>query len=326
MSLSRFGVLFRVDALPSTGFGHAARCLQLARLCTGLGPAAFQGEFSEAALARVRAHSPGLAVLSPDVAADAVVGVIDRMSDPGDMNGYDPQVTATLNTRCRRLLYICSGTQVPPVPSDVLVIGYQPADVGHLPDHIRWSLDFAPVSANLRVEPPPMRDDKSILVALGGHPDDRPLRQVLAVIALMPSINHVHVLLSPVMGRGADAYGVGAHQALSLHQNVPSVAPLLGQAGLVVASFGNLVYEALALGAPTCVVGQKAFQVTLAQAMAQRSLVTCGGNVLALERPAFKEALQQTLDRRDALSTLGPRMVDGMGLERIAKEIEALAS
>jgi spore coat polysaccharide biosynthesis predicted glycosyltransferase SpsG len=326
MSLNRFGVLFRVDALPSTGFGHAARCLQLARLCKGLGPLAFQGSFSQVALARIEAERLDITLLRPDEEAHARVGVIDRMSEPTDMNAYDSQVTATLRATCHQLLYICSGTILPPAAPDVHVIGYQPADVAPLPDHVRWGLEYAPVSASLLESVGPERDRESVLVALGGHPDDGPLRALLGVIASLPEIIRVHVLLSPVMGQRDEAYRVGAHQTLRCHQNVPSVAPLLGQAGLVVASFGNLVYEGLALGAPLCVVGQKDFQVTLAEAMAVRGLVTCGGNVLALNAAALKAALELTLTQRDELSQLGPETVDGLGLERIANIIEVLAS
>jgi spore coat polysaccharide biosynthesis predicted glycosyltransferase SpsG len=86
----------------------------------------------------------------------------------------------------------------------------------------------------------------------------------------------------------------------------------------VIASFGNLVYEALSLGAPVCVVGQKAFQISLSEKLAALDLCVSAGAATPGREADIRSAIERTLDHRDALSQRALAAIDGRGFERIA--------
>ncbi len=315
-------VLFVTDANVQTGFGHVARCLAIARLldpALGLG---FQGVYSAGARARIKTSFPGAQILEPGDVPPTAVAFIDRLAHPDVLDADDPAFVEEVEARAGHVILLSSGTRSPTLPEGVVCVGYQPADVTPHPPHLLWGFAYAPVPAGLVDEPGPPREASRLLIALGGHPDDTLLRRVLGEVASIASIRDVDVLLSPVMAMGSDPYRVGSDQTLQLHRDVPSVAPLLRHAGAVIASYGNLVYEALALGAPVCVVGQKAFQVALGDALARRDLVVCAGAVAALEAGVFRAALEDTFAGASRRGALGRSAVDGQGLARLAALIQ----
>ena len=316
-------VLFVTDANPRAGFGHLARCLAIAaHLPPGL-RIGFQGTLSGDATARIEATMPGACWHAPQEAPRARLAFIDRLAHPDRLDADDPAFIAAVHARVDTLLVLSSGTRPPTLPDGAICIGYQPADVTPAPPSLFWSFDYAPVPAGLVDTPRPPREASRLLVALGGHPDDTLLRKVLGEVSALSAVTDVDVLLSPAMPQGAPPYQVGAHQRLTCHRGVPSVAPLLGRAGAVVASYGNLVYEALALGTPVCAVGQKAFQVALGEALAARDLIVCAGAVDTLTPGALATALEDTFVHAARRAAKGRATIDGEGLARLAKLIQS---
>jgi hypothetical protein len=316
-------VLFVCDASIAMGFGHASRCLELGLLVRdrlardGAIPVfAFQGIFSEGARARLLAAVPDLQMHPPDTNLRADVAVIDRMTDTEDLDVWSPALVDELSARCARVIYLASGRTAPPLPARVDCIGYQPGGPVPRPPSLRWGLEFAPVAlgnAPGRIT----REGDRALVALGGSPDATALKVVLEVLATCPQISTIDVLLSPVSDdppEGASQPG----QTVSYHRNVPAVLPLLTRAGLVIASYGHLAWEALAVGAPVCLVGQKRFQAELAESLADAGLAVSAGLMDAGARTRLAQAIPLTLSRAAELGARARAVVDGQGLHRIA--------
>lgn len=307
-----------------TGFGHVARCLQLAQLGTAaLGTAApgplevaFQGSYSEAAARRIREVLPEAALRPEETLADADVAVFDRLGDPDELNSHAEALAAKVADRTDRLIYIASGTEAPRLPADALCVGYQPGGPPSAPPDLLWGWHYAPVAPDILSHRGTVRDPDRVLVALGGNRGDAPLHLAMAALARFRAIRRIDVLLSPVV-ETADLQA-GAHQSVYRHGNLPSVGPLLARAGLVIASFGNLAYEALALGTPVCLLAQKAFQHDLARTMSDLGLAVDAGSADDTDDPALATAIARTRALAPTLTERGPATVDGLGLQRIA--------
>jgi spore coat polysaccharide biosynthesis predicted glycosyltransferase SpsG len=153
---------------------------------------------------------------------------------------------------------------------------------------------------------------------LGGANGDHGLRSVLQAIAALPQIAEIDVLDSPVNPLRPDPRWLREDQKLQMHRGVPSVMPYLMQAGLVVASYGHLAYEALACGAPLCLVGQKVFQVRYAERLTERGVCLSGGSLADATPDRLATAFAATLASATPLSSAARKAVDSHGLERIA--------
>lgn len=314
-------LVFVVDALPECGFGHAARCLTLGRTLTAAHPtvtAAFQGRFSDSARAQIQATWPGLPLLPPDANVACRLAVIDRMADPFDMDAHDNALSARVAANARQLVHIVSGLTAPWLPDNAIAIGYQPGGPAPRPPRLLWSLAYAPVLMNGAL--PPSQPDRAF-IALGGCPDTGALARILGAVARLKAIRHVDVLLSPVGEDGRGLPAMPPHQELVLHRGVPELMPLLGQATLVVASMGNLAYEALALGRATCLVGLKDFQHRLADELDRLGLAVSAGLLQHANDRRLTNCLRRTLAEA---RTLGARAADTVprdGLVRLAHVI-----
>ena len=320
--MSEVDVLFVVDALPKTGFGHAARCASVARLLRRQSPQlriGFQGVYSDTARKLLAHHlEPGF-FHEREADIRSRVAVIDRMHDIQDADSWDPQLLERVRGQSGQVVHLTSGPKDPGLPEDVTCIGFQPGGPPSHPPRLYWGLEYAPVSLALEspeVQEPPVRD--RLLVALGGARDASGIELAMNALELLPQITRVDVLGSPVndpaLLDAARCKGV----EIEIHTTVRDVAPLLRRARVVLASYGHLVYEALARGAAACVVGQKHFQAEFAGRLAGEGLVISGGYAPDTDAQSLAAALERTWDEADTLSARGRKAVDGHGLERIA--------
>jgi len=305
-----------------TGYGHVARCLQLARLSEAERShveISFQGSYSDATDRRIRQVLPEAELRPEDEVADADVAVFDRLGHPDELNSHAEALIAKVTEHAARMIYIASGTEAPALPVTAQCIGYQPGGPTPAPPRLLWGWDYAPVAPDLLSYRAAVRDPTRVLVALGGNLDAAPLHLVMSALARFEAIRHIDVLLSPVV-EAVELHGA-AHQSLSRHSNVASVGPLLARAGLAIASFGNLTYEALALGTPVCLLAQKAFQHDLAGALAGLGLAVDAGLAGDIDDGALANAIARTRALAPTLAQRGLATVDGLGLQRIAKLI-----
>ncbi len=309
-----------------TGFGHVARCLSLARLSASLREpvqVSFQGSYSESTARRIHETLPDAIIRAEWQTEDIDVAVFDRLGEPDELNSHAEGLIAEVAEHADRMIYIASGTRPPRLPDQSQCVGYQPGGPEPTPPKLLWGWDYAPVAPELLSHRRTPRDPRRALIALGGCPVDGPLRLAVAALARFEAIYHIDVLVSPVGASGE--LRAAPHQFLHRHSNLPSVGPLLAHAGVVITSFGNLTYEALALAAPVCLLAQKMFQLQLARSFANLGLAVNAGSASELDAEGLSGAIARTLASAPTLVRGGPATVDGFGLQRIADLIVGTA-
>jgi len=313
-------VLFVCDASPTAGFGHLARCVALATAlrarCREL-QIAFAGEYTERARQYVATTLSAVHFMSVTEIPKAHLAVIDRLADPNDMNSWDDHLAHIVSDRARSRFAILSGTEAPRADGFVR-IGYQPGGPQAAPPELLWGFDFAPVSHGLLESPEMDRNARRALLAVGGDPHGRALELTLEALKTLPSIQHIDILASPMGVPIAPAQFLHQRQQFVIHEGVPSVAPLLRRAGVVIASHGNLAYEAMALGAPLCLIGQKPFQAALASRLSDQGLAVNSGLAASISAGDLAAAITHTLEHAAQLTVRARRHIDGRGLERIS--------
>ena len=312
-------VAFITGANSGLGFGHAARCLHLASIVRASGlSCGMYGNFSPEASARIKAFAPDVFVGSDTGMGLPRIAVVDRLSDSDDAESADIAAIETCRSKGVRVICIVSGITLPKLPADVKIVGYQPSSIESA-GNVNWGLDYAPVppqAIDLRGQ---TRDRSRALIALGGHSDLAPLSVICRALATIRDISTIDILMSPVAADKTPAdLKLGAHQTVTIRSAVPDILPLLAEAGLVIASLGNLVYEALALGAPVCVVGQKSFQVSLAERLSALDICVSAGAAIPEREAEIQKAIQRTVTRSADLSARALAAIDGRGFERIA--------
>ena len=322
----RFGpadLRFVVDATVDSGFGHVARCLKLAELVKAEAPQqsiVFQGQFSEGARARVSIALGHDRVVGLDAEICAAVSVIDRMSDATDINAWDEALTQRIVASSRSTIAIFSGDRPPSLPATVICLGYQPLDTTAAPDGWLWSLDYAPVASDFLILPEGLQErpePSRLLIAMGGSADAQGVMEAISAASKTDAVDRIDVLLSPLLVNVADIRSAFDLQRITWWSQVADIRPLILNAEVVMTSYGNLGFEALALGRSVCFFAQKPFQERMAQRMAVRAVAmnagavgeTATGDVVSALSRAFKEAA--------SLSRNARRLLDGKGMDRI---------
>lgn len=320
-----FGALeklkFVCDATELSGFGHAARCLKVAQSALRRRPnidILFQGQFSQGARKALANLMPEIIFLSKEERCFAEVALIDRMSDFEDIEACDLDLVGRVVRENGNTIYLASGVTAPPLPDRVVCLGYQPDGPSSRPPNLYWGLNYAPVSSDLLCHRILPRYRNTALVAFGGAPNDQAIFQGAQAIARISEITRVTVLCSPIKNGPLNNLPFRLDQEVSYLHNLPCIGPLLAQSGIVLTSFGNLGYEALALGAPLCLVGSKGFQRDLADSFARMNIATTAGLLSDSSFEAIAVACKEALERADELSSNGREMIDGHGIDRIA--------
>lgn len=322
-----YDYVFCVDGLPSTGFGHVARCLAISAALRRHQPAAqiaFWGDYAKAVRARIEA-GPSIDIL-PRAAGDAftaAVGFYDTMSDPERPEAFDAERLATLQARTTRTLFLASGL-TPPDVADAFVVGYQPGEPAHETPNRRWGLAYAPVESDAPRPQDCAPEAGRLLIALGGGSDPRAAGLALEAGAACEAAGAIDLLQSPVAPPPSAAARARLGERLTLHRGVPSVAPLLSRAAVVLASYGNLGFEALAAGKALCLVAQKEFQAVYAERLQSLGAAVNAGRYAALTADRLAAALTDCFARADALGATGAALVDNRGIDRLAELCLAL--
>lgn len=323
MSDMRFDVAFYTHATAATGFGHAARCGRLAAMMAEDRPEAriaVIGDFSDSA--RRAFDRMQLAPLAESEAADwsARLGVYDRMDDTEDPSVVDWDRFAAFRQHVDGAVFMANAMIDPfaerEADQHVGVIGYKLGGPRSLPPRRYWGLEFAPVMMD---EPGRVIDEPGrVFLAMGGAPDGANLEKAVRALGRVSWVESVAVLISPVQAAMPAREWLRPDQRLETVVNAPSLAPELERAGLVVASYGHLGYEALALGRPCCLLGQKRFQADFAERLAEEGLCVSLGRIGEMSVDELADGFAAVRSERVELGRRAARRVSRRGLAAIA--------
>lgn len=321
--MQKADIRFVVDATAESGFGHGARCLSLAAQIDAVSPnrqIVFQGRFSDEARHRMSASSLVGRIVAPDAQIQSTVSVIDRMSDPADINVWDWYLTEQTVATSDRTIAIFSGDEPPDLPESVVGLGYQPRDDDAVPEGWLWSLDYAPVGSDflaLPLELSRQHEAGRLLIAMGAATDTRGVWEALDAALRTADVDKIEVLLSPLVESGESLKQKFASDRISWLSNVADIRPHLLGANVVVTSYGNLGFEALALGRPVCFLAQKQFQARLAARLARNGVAIDAGTAGEAGPDQIAASFSEAFIKADVLSAKARKFIDGKGLDRI---------
>jgi len=318
-----YDIIFMCDANASIGFGHASRCANIAKYLLKSSQnikIGFMGNYVLEVKKIIIDILGSIDFLSENKRFKASCIIIDAL---GDHN--DPDILPTVKFDCARkysknLIFLSSGSVIKDLPKDIICIGYHPSGVNSSSPNIYWSLKYAPTMLSEKKNFV-KRDYSSALLALGGVKNSTVFDSVVDALKEIKTIKEVNILISPVNHNINFEYNKKSSY-FKTHYNLKSVSPLLYKAGLVIASFGNLSYEALAHGAPLCLVGTKKFQAEYGEFLVKEKLVYNAGLIYKYDTKNIFYAINKTINNAKILSKNGKSKIDGKGIMRQAAIIK----
>ena len=115
------------------------------------------------------------------------------------------------------------------------------------------------------------------------------------------AIKEIDLLNSPVNPLDLSALVACSQKPLRFLSNVPCLEESIYSAEIIFASYGHLAYEAMAMGKPVCLVGQKDFQARYASELARRGLCVSAGLILDEGVPSLVNSVEETIKRQNSL-------------------------
>ncbi len=168
-----------------------------------------------------------------------------------------------------------------------------------------------------------------IVLTTGGCDPEGVMIRVLPWLGRMALDRELHVLVGDAFVHRLKL----EHLKASLPGQIrfyPFSANGLAQAGLAICTFGVTVYELMFLGVPALVIGHSSENAETSRRLAERCRATIDlGYIGELSESQFTQsftALLKDQKQQDELSRLGLKQVDGLGAQRIAQRIVALAA
>jgi UDP-2,4-diacetamido-2,4,6-trideoxy-beta-L-altropyranose hydrolase len=297
-------VVFLADAGEGVGFGHVGRCIALAQAFETRGWTATFDVSDGTAKRQVRRHG----FRTSTRAKAATIAIVDSYRRPAAL-----------------LRLVRDHSQVLVAFDDLHQVRA---------DHVSWLIRpslgeratrgvlggprFMPLrreywAARPRVRSGPVR---RILVTLGAHPSMPHLWTAADAVMTADPDARVDVVVgfSPVRGRAPKDGAV-------LHRRLASIRPLVSRSDLVVTAAGQTMYECLATGVPTIVVGVADNQTRQLVAAIRAGAALDGGWITdarwpaTLERSLARAIGDASLRRRIARSAA--TLVDGKGALRV---------
>ena len=200
-------------------------------------------------------------------------------------------------------------------------IGYSRVPDTHASE-VYWGLKYAPFNRDVAWDDPlTCRNGDKIFVALGGGATVTSTLKVVESCLLSNENCQITVLLSPVNNINAEDVQINQVGNVEVCKNVPDLSHFFKTAGVIVASYGHLAYEAMSYGAPICLVGQKQFQTEYARQLEQKQLCVSAGVLSELTTEQLAKSIETTRDMANDLSHKTFSTLDGGGFASIAELI-----
>lgn len=336
-------LLVRTDASPRIGIGHLVRCLALARNARERGAHVVFVTRGGAAQCTRRIRDEGFAhhiVTSDenDEMADAAATVAVAVREGADVVVADSYALGAVwetAVRSRVGCMVAIDDLARRHQCDVLVdhnfIGTEVGRYGGRvprncvqllgPAYALLAPEFAELrtSTGARARPP-----KRVLVAFGGSD---PTNETVKALQALSQPEFGAMAVDVVIGdmhpaRDAVLAAAGARRGVTLHVQLPSLAPLIAAADFALGAAGGTTWERLCLGLPSAVVAVAENQVAAARALSAAGYIEWLGMASATSPDVYAAAL-----RRPHTPPLHlPQLVDGLGAERCVDAIFSITS
>ncbi len=241
------------------------------------------------------------------------------MDDIENPEIFSVKLVNKIKKKSQYFVFMANGLSLPRINYDkyTILIGYKVGGMTNHSNNVYWGLDYAPVNfkeKNTRLK-------NNILIALGGAKGPRATNKILKALSLVEDIKTIDFLESPVNPVNINLKLLRPNQVITKHKNLPEIQTILSKAGAVLASYGHLAYEAMALGCPLCLFNHKVFQNEYAKNLEKESLCYSGGLLSTLSYEEIACTIKKTIKNANFLSSNSIRKIDGKGLERIASII-----
>ena len=315
-SLTSAGVLFRVAAGPRQGYGHLVRATVVAR-ALGVRPrVAVRGGADACRVAR-------------DLGCDLVDGTAAALAGDRRLSllVIDDPCRRDADRWCRTF----RRARVPVASIHDLGLAYCGADLtidGSVTQRGRHPRGAALVGPRFAILTPARsgaargRGDGPVLIALGGG------RRQQVALALAAAIRRRHAGMHVRIAAGfGPRVSTRAPEGVSWLSAPSGLAQALTEAVVVVAGGGVTLYEACRAGAPSVGVAVVPAQRPAIEALAGRGAVLDGGTTRNIGAAVGQvtRAIEQASLRRN-LARRGPRLIDGLGVARVARALLALCT
>lgn len=311
-------VIFVTHASEQTGFGHAARCANICKILIERNPkikVGFYGEFSE--------HSWELIgkICQPEFTEnlDASVIVYDRMDNKEEPHQWNADLLQECRSKCNQVIFLANSHEVPKLPEGVVCIGYKLGQNHQNRPMTYWGLKYAPTNKppNIKIRKTHSNENQTILIALGGGATVLTINKILSAAGQVKSISIANILMSPVNQINENGLASPIGLRISTIRNAKEIWPILENIDLLIASYGHLAYEAMAVGIPTCLVGQKVFQTHYADKLAEKNLCISAGLISEMSVRQISEAIVETIGASEKFSVASTTAIDANGINNI---------
>lgn len=351
-------VLIRCDAAPAIGFGHVVRCLALAdAMRDGHGcEVSFAMLQGPEGFEQVRANGyvvyqlrPGPATLDEGEWLQELIAshqqqvlILDVRTDLATSTVQSIRATGVLivtidDPSARRLF--ADLAFYPPVPQVARLdwTGFTGKRfVGW--DWVLLRPQFAKAAQRAReraaesmAEPPSSIRRLTLLVTMGGSdPAGFTLMALEAIEKVDGDFRVVVVIGGGFMHDAALADWLArANRTYTIRRNVTDMASLMAEADLAVASFGVTAYELSAMAVPAiylCLSHDHAESCAAFEAEKMAVSLVVYPDVKTAEFSKEIDSLLMNSPKRHAMSEKSTRLIDGLGVERVAEQITKLHS
>lgn len=350
-------LFIRADACPEIGTGHVMRCLALAQTFHGQGGrVVFTGNIEDERL-KNRIYEEGFEFIPiKDFRPDGsdLVGIIER--DSRARPGFHPQMERGGNPVQRIVLdgYHFDAQYQKNVKEAgfLLLVIDDMAHLSHYHSHILLNQNIHAVRQVYRCDPDtrlllglsyvllrreflPWRGCRKfipdtatkILVTLGGSDSNNVTSQVVEGLKCLAMDGlEVKIVLGTVNRHFNDINRAISRLSgrVQLLQGVDRMPEIMGWADLAISAGGTTCWEMAFMGLPNLIVVLSENQVPVAQGMEEAGCSMNMGHFTGIGPQdwtlAVKELLHDGLER-ERMSEAGRRLVDGLGVERVIREM-----
>lgn len=333
---NRLGI--RADGGPGLGWGHIMRCLALAEELEKIGTKVeFLSRKNCEVIEKIKHCGFDVRPLVSISIDEEVEEVLQILRDKDlavlitDSYQIDEAYLSRIREKVSVLVSIDDLNQMQ-YPSDLVVNGniYAP-NLSYKRIHEKTKFLLGPQYLLLRREFSNSFERRiadtveEVLITVGGSDIFNLTPQIMRVINSLP-IKRVQVVIGPSFTNKAEI-GATAQKMIPrvvLHENVENMSQLMVSCDIAITAGGTTLYELAATGTPGIAVLQADNQLQAAEVMAQRGTVIN----LGLGDKAFLSQLESSLkllldspNKRREMSIRGRELVDGLGCQRVAREI-----